>query len=401
MAINYAQTYMGMLDTVVQAELTSADMTAGAGMVKWSGGKTVQIMDMSVAGLKDYSRTGGYGNSQTINTVWTPYILGFDRCFNFLIDAMDEDETGMLVTAGNVIKEIGANQIVPELDSIRSQQVFQAIVNDDVVKYGYYTPVVETVLTTFNTDVSGVRAKVGRSVKLRAKMAESTFAILSNSSQLSKQMLVQQESINGVMTDVYKVNGVSIIPVPDERMKTEYELVSGDAGGYAAKAWAQQINWFIYANEAVAAVEKRNITTVLKKGTHPNGDGDLVQGRLYHDCFVFKSKHNMIHVSLKTATITEFTGVLSTTGLTNITYTLGNLFTNRDKGHEFYYFKGGSAAAKAAPATYNDFDLTGYEKITVATAVADVVTSGYYGALVEVDENGRALRFATLKAAGA
>ena len=113
MAINYAQTYMGMLDTVVQAEMTSADMTAGAGMVKWSGGKTVQIMDMSVAGLKDYSRTGGYGNSQTINTVWTPYILGFDRCFNFLIDAMDEDETGMLVTAGNVIKEIGANQIVP------------------------------------------------------------------------------------------------------------------------------------------------------------------------------------------------------------------------------------------------------------------------------------------------
>ena len=103
-------------------------------------------------------------------------------------------------------------------------------------------------------------------LKLRAKMAESAFAILSNSSQLSKQMLVQQESINGVMTDVYKVNGVSIIPVPDERMKTEYALVSGDAGGYAAKVWAQQINWFIYANEAVAAVEKRNITTVLKKG---------------------------------------------------------------------------------------------------------------------------------------
>jgi len=109
----------------------------------------------------------------------------------------------------------------------------------------------------------------------------------------------------------------------------------------------------------------------------------------------------MIHVSLKTATITGFTGVLSTTGLTNITYTLGALFTNRDEGHEFYYFKGGSAAAKTAPNTYDEFDLTDYKEITVATAVADVVTTGYYGALVEVDENGRALRFATLVATGA
>ena len=48
-------------------------------------------------------------------------------------------------------------------------------------------------------------------------------------------------------------------------------------------------------------------------------------------------------------------------------HTLGALFlfTNKDEGHEFYYLEGGSAAAKTAPNTYDEFDLTDYKKITV------------------------------------
>ena len=101
---------------------------------------------------------------------------------------------------------------------------------------------------------------------------------------------------------------------------------------------------------------------------------------------------------MKTATIAGFSAAeLSTTGATNVTYTI-TTYASRDTGHKFYYYKGGKSTDFTAPTAYAVFDTTGYVEIVSATVVSDSVSSGDYGALVELDENGRAVRFKSIKA---
>jgi hypothetical protein len=106
-------------------------------------------------------------------------------------------------------------------------------------------------------------------------------------------------------------------------------------------------------------------------------------------------------VSLKTATIAGFgSGILGTSGQTNANYTLGNLFTNRDPGHEFWYLTGGSSTALAPVACYDDLDTSGWTKITVASKVDDnTTTTKSFNYLVELDENGRIIRRGKIKTA--
>lgn len=398
MAINKATIYNQLLDSVVSAGLTSSPLTAKASMVKYDGGNTIKIAKIAASGFGTYNRATGYP-AGTASLEWGTYDFPYDRGVKFLIDAMDEDETANMLTAGNLITEFAANQEVPEVDAARYSSIFQAIVDDDTAVYGYYTPIVADVLSKFNADIGKVREKVGRSnANLIAFMGESTFTILSNGTQLSKELMTQSVTgENGVTTDIYKLNGVQIIPVPDARMKTEYAFSA--TSGFAPKVWAQDMNWIICSPDAVIAVEKHRKMKVHSADVVQGYDGDLVEARLLHGCWVLDNKHNMIYISLKKADVAGFSATeLLSASATNVTYTIATI-ASADTGHKFYYLAGGSATAATAPATYDKFTLTGYTQITTAAAVADTVSSGYYGALVEIDENERAVRFETIKAA--
>ena len=66
------------------------------------------------------------------------YTIPYDRGFEFLIDVMDEDESAGTFSAGNVLKVFGDTQEIPEMDTVRYSDVFQALVNDDEVALRVY-----------------------------------------------------------------------------------------------------------------------------------------------------------------------------------------------------------------------------------------------------------------------
>jgi hypothetical protein len=395
-----AKIYEQFLDNVVKAGLTSADFTSGNVGIRYNGANTVEIPTASVTGSTDYDRTTGFkkGNG---SLTFTPYIIRRDRQFSFLVDAMDQDESGGVFNSSVMLNEYTANHAIPEMDSYRYQEVAQAVLNDLVTtRFSRYTPAAATLLTTFQSDITEIRKAVGHGRVLKAKMAESSFGILTNSTELSKQLQVQQVTgSNGVTTDIYKINGVEIVPVPDDRMMTEYTFATGASFGFSAKAWAQQMNWFIYANDAIKAFEKHNRIYAFDAGEHTEGDGDLLQGRLVDDCWVLENKLNMIRVSLKDAaapTIDALGGDVDNEA-DNMEITLGDAFTNRDTGHKFYYLDTNSQTAPTAPKVYDEIDLTSYTEITVATEVNVTIATDDYGVVVAVDENGRVIGYTAIK----
>jgi hypothetical protein len=395
MAINKAKIYNQWLDEVYNANSTTLDWENSPN-IRMVGGNTVSIPTITTSGNRTYDRSNGFSRS-TGNLTWKDYTFDYDRSFEYLVDAMDQDETNNVYTVTAVLDNHVKSQEVPETDSVRYAKVFQSIVDDDDVKYSYYTLDKTTVYSTFMTDVTNIR-KVKGHVPLRAKMSESAFGVLSASTELSKQMMVQVPAgTNEVNVESYKINGVEIDVVPDDRMVTEVGLLEP---GFEIKDWAQYMNWLIYAPGSIVAAKKRNDVKQFPNGTHTEGDGDLVQGRMYHGVWTLEHQKEMIRVSLKTATIAGFdSDVLTSSGPTNASYTLGDLYTNREPGHEFWYLDGGSASELADVACYDDLDTAGWEKIETAEKVQDGTTSKYYNYLVELDENGRIIRRSMIQTA--
>lgn len=398
--VEKATLYESFLDQVVQAGLTSGDLMANPHNIRFTGGNTVEIGTVTTSGMVNYDRTNGYTRGAG-NFAWTPYVIPYDRGFEFLIDAMDEDESGGNFSAGNVLKAFGDYQEIPEMDTVRYSDIFQSIVGDDKVRYGYYTPLEATLLKQFNTDVAGIRKEAGRTPVLKAKMSESAFAVLTNSTELSKQLMVQSVAgENGVTTEIYKINGVMITPVPDDRLVTEIELITtGTVGGFTTKDYAQEMNWIIYSTDAVVAFEKHKKVKVFAEDKHTQGDGDLIQGRLVHGCWTLKNKKNLIYISLKTATIDAVTGTVAAgSGKVEVTITDYVALLAANPGHTWKYLDLNSATPMDVPACYDDVTTTSWTAIESASKVTVTVTATHYCAVAQFDENGKVIEFTQVAA---
>ena len=394
--VNRATLYTDLLDSILAAGLTSSGLTAGASSIKYNGGKAIELAKLSVGGFGDYNRDTGYPAGAATNT-WEAHTISMDRGIKFNIDVMDADETMQVLSASNLIAEFSKTQSIPEIDSYRYSTIFQGIVDDTSVRYGYYTPAVATAVSTVTDAISDMQDAIGESEPLVLYMSGAYYKFLTKGTELSKFVSVDNTGKKSIDSRLLGIDGVEIIVVPSARLKTEFAFSA--TNGFSAKAWAQDINFILMAKSAAVAFIKHNQLKIIGADANQDADAELIMSRLYHDLWVYENKHNGIYVSLKTATIAGFSAAeLSTTGATNVTYTIAT-YATRDTGHKFYYYDGGTVAALTAPATYDEMTLTGYVEITSASPVSDVVTSGYYGALLEIDENGRAVRFETLKAA--
>ncbi len=393
--VTKAAVYNAILDEVVTAGLTSAPLTANQSRLVYSGGNSVKIAKLSTDGYSDYSRANGYTEGSA-TLAWEDHTIRMDRGKSFNVDVMDADETMQTLSATNLIGEFAKDKEVPEVDAYRYSSIFAAIVDDETVRYGYYTPAQATLLTTFQGNVADVQNAIGEQEPLIAFMSMTAWKYLTTSTELTKLLMVRDAG-NGINTKTYEIDGVRIVPVPSARMKTEYTFGSN---GFVAKNFAQDMNWIIMSQNAAVAFVKHQKVKVVSAEDNQSADAEKIMMRLYHDCWVYENKHNAIYVSLKTATIAGFgSGILASSGATNASYTLGDLFTNREAGHEFWYLDGGSATELAAVACYDDLDTTGWVKITVATKVEDVTVSKYYNYLVELDENGRIIRRSVIQTA--
>lgn len=393
-----AAIYTPILDEVIAAGLTSAPLTAGASRLKYNGGNTVKIAKLSVDGYSDYSRSNGYPSGDAVLS-WEDHLITMDRGVAFNIDVMDEDETQQTLSASSAIADFGRNHAVPEIDSYRYSAIFQAIVADTTVRYGYYAPIADTVLGTLQGNITDIQDVIGEQEPLVCFISRKAFGEITKSKELSRQLVVQNVTgANGITTKIYDIDGVQLIPVPSACMKTEYTF---GAKGYTAKAWAQDMNWIITSPNAAVAFMKHNKMKIIPAEDNQTADAEKVLARMYHDCWVYDNKHDAIYVSLKPATaptIVELGGTSVVAGSGKVTITLGDAYEKRDTGHTFYYYDTDSSTAPAVPAVYDDLDVSDFTEIKAKTATDATATAGDYVQVVALDENDRVIGYTAVAA---
>ena len=303
MAINtlqYSQQFQTVLDAQMLAGATSAFMEANAGQVKYDGGDTVHIPEISMQGLAKYDRDEGF-NQGSVTLKFNPYKITQDRGRTFQLDSMDVNETNFVATAGTVMGEFQRTQVIPEIDSYRYSKIAALATAENKVTTGF-TPVVATILEKLEAEITEIQDVVGEDEGLIIVMSTKLRTILNNSDKFNRYLNVAEFKNGSVNTTVKSFNDIPILGVPSARMKTAYVFNDGktanqQAGGFKADTAAKDINWIIMPQRAPIAVSKTDKVRVFTPELNQKADAWKIDYRKYHDLWIPKNRFAAIRVN--------------------------------------------------------------------------------------------------------
>ncbi|MCL2884518.1 MAG: hypothetical protein FWF49_03430, partial [Oscillospiraceae bacterium] len=135
---------------------------------------------------------------------------------------------------------------------------------------------------------------VGYDEELVAFVDGAVYTALMKSSEIERLIEVGNFTKGGVDTVVKSLNGVTILPVTDSRMKTAYTFLDGktsgmEAGGFAPAAGALNIGLLVLPRRAASLVKKTEAMRIFAPAQNVQADAYKFDYRLYYDLFIRKS----------------------------------------------------------------------------------------------------------------
>lgn len=289
MAVNLAEKYSGKVDETIRRGLLS---TAGTNNdVDFIGARSVKVYSMDTAPLNDYRASGSnrYGIPEELQDSIQEMTMTQAKSFTYTIDktnAVDSPEG--VRDAGQSLRRQIDNVIIPEIDRYRF-----AVMANNAGSKGYTENTAANAYTTFleaNTAITDAEFPVeGRVAFCRTSFIE----LLKKSTEFTKNTDLAQDKIifKGM---VGECDGVAIISVPSKRMPTGVSFIITHPICSPAPVKLQEYK--IHADP-------------------PGYAGHLIEGLVYHDCFVFDKKKAGIAVNYgKFETLTATMTASTTSG---------------------------------------------------------------------------------------
>ena len=283
-SIENAVRYSTELDKMFAQKSATGFFADNALATKFVGAKTVIIPDVDFQGLADYDRDAGYTKG-AITVSNTSYTMAMDRARSLQIDREDMDETGIANLAGKILGEYVRTKVVPECDAYVLSKLGGLALGRSNIVGGDVDKPYETLCQLINE----VQSVVGYDEELVAFVDGYMFAALQNSAEISKMITVSDFKQGDVNLKVKSLNGVSIIPVVSERMKTAYTFNGGNLGGFKPMANAREIYMLVLPKTAAHLVKKTENMRIFTPEQNIDADAYKFDYRIYYDVFVNKS----------------------------------------------------------------------------------------------------------------
>lgn len=281
-SIATAEMYSGELDKVFEAKSATAFFADNALRTKFVGAKTVIIPDVEFEGLSDYDRAGGFANG-AVSVQNTSYTMTMDRARSLQIDREDMDETGIASLAGKILGEYVRTKVIPECDAyVISKLAKVAMDKGNLLADGNLAAPYEA----FCSLVNEVQSIAGYDEELVCFMDSHAYAALCSSSEISKLITVSDFKQGEVNLKVKSINGVAIIPVVSERMKTAYQFANTEAGGFKVADVAREVFMLVLPKSAAHLVKKTEKMRIFTPEQNTTADAYKFDYRIYYDVFV-------------------------------------------------------------------------------------------------------------------
>lgn len=236
----------------------------------------IVIPKMTMDGLADYSRNGGYVTGN-VNLTNETVKFNYDRGRKFNVDRMDNEETAG-VAFGKLASEFIRTQVVPELDAFR---------------FATYAA------------VSGINKESGSLTTgsgVLDAIATGLNAMDEEEVPSDQRYLFITPTLHRLIDtlDTYKSKDVltgfaGIVDMPQSRFVTAIDMKDGtttgeESGGFAKATGAKDINFFILYKPALLQYSKHIVNKVIDPDTNQEADAWAFFYRAYGLVDVYENK---------------------------------------------------------------------------------------------------------------
>lgn len=282
MAVNLVTKFQPYVDEMFTTEskkslLTNEDF-------EWTGAHTIKVHKVNTVSMNDYDRDGsGVGTSPEEGepVIWSRYgVLGKventledltltkDRSFTFVIDKMDKDETGGVLSGASALARQQREVIIPEVDTyVYGKMAAGAGTKKTTVTLSADNIYDEIITGTETLDDAEV-LETGRVLVV----TPGTYRLMKECPDIIMETDISAEMrLQGVIAIL---DGMTVIKVPRKRLPTNFG--------------------FMIAHP-VATVAPTKLEEYKTHQDPPGISGELVEGRIVYDAFVLDNKKMAIY----------------------------------------------------------------------------------------------------------
>lgn len=296
--LNYATEYSRALSQAFPYALYFGKLysTPNNNRYRWINAKTIEIPSISTTGRVAADRDSIGTAQRNYDNAWESKTLTNQRKWSTLVHPMDIDQTNLVASISNITKTFNEEQKFPEMDAYTISKIYadwtaQSMTADTEA------PTSDNVLGKFDDmmlAMDNARVPVtGRVLYCTNEVKK----LLKSAAGITRNWEVQgRTGKDGISREVSFLDGVEIIPVPAELMKTAYEFTEG----WKPATGAQQINMVLINPLAV-------ITPVSYTFSKLDAPSALTEGKYYYyeeafeDVFILNKKKDAIQFNVTTA----------------------------------------------------------------------------------------------------
>ena len=253
-------------------------------------GKTIEIPSLEVSGAVAADRdniTGAFARNW--NNSWQAVTLGMDREWSTLIDPLDMEETNRVATVANITKTFNELQKVPEMDAYIASTLASAAITGSHADTTALTSA--NILTQWDTYLASMTEARFNRDRIVAYMTPATYKLLKEAAGITR-FVDAATGMRNVDRNVGRLDGVTIVEVPADIMKTAFSFTEG----WAAASGAKQINLLMVAPDAVAVPVVYD-TAMVSAPTADNKGKWIYYERYYYGAFILNKRSAGVYVN--------------------------------------------------------------------------------------------------------
>ena len=271
-------------------------------------GKTMYIPSIETSGAVDVNRNQITGTfNRNWNNYWQAVELQMDREWNTLVDPMDITETGGVATIANITRAFVELQKVPEMDAFLASKLAEFAGQFGGVSTQSLTS--SSILTEWDNALEYMTNQRVNRDRVVAYMTPGTYKLLKQATGMTRFIEVT-DGIRDVDRNIARLDGVTVVEVPADMMKTAYTFTEGWA---IDTAHAAQINFLLVDPMAVAAPIKYE-TAMMSAPTAQSKGKYLYYERYYYGAFCLNQRGAGVYAHLASAPSVGTLTVTSTAG---------------------------------------------------------------------------------------
>ena len=349
-------------------------------------GKTMYIPNLSVSGARDVNRDQITG---TFNRNWNNELqavtLEMDREWDTLVDPMDIMETGDVATIANITRMFNQFQKIPEMDAFLAAKLASFASAFGGVSTSSLTSA--TILGIWDDAIAYMTNQHVNRDRVVAYMIPDTYKLLKQATGMTRFIEVTN-GIRDVDRNIARLDGVTVVEVPSDMMKTAYTFTEGWA---VDTAHAAQINLLLVDPMAIGAPIKYE-TSMMSAPTAQSKGKYLYYERYYYGAFVLNQRQAGIFAHLGSApsagtlTLTSTAGTAS--GASNVAVSGYGINANGEpnEGLKIMYSTGNAAAATITYGAVPDATVATWVEAAKVPFALTSQTSGKHCSVVVVNK---------------